>query len=154
VRGKSKTHKNKMKRQNVERCRNLRKNQTEAERKLWRILRNRQLAGVKFRRQFSVNRYILDFYSPEYRLGIEADGGQHYEDKGRKCDELRTRELSKLGVQILRFSDRDILKNVEGIYEIIQESIEKKKNSPPHLSPLPRGERKSPPLSPYGKGIE
>ena len=120
-----------MKRKNVKRCRNLRKNQTHAERKLWSILRNRQLFGVKFRRQFSIGRYILDFYSPEYRLGIEADGGQHYEDKGRKRDELRTRELSKLGVQILRFSDVDILNNMEGVYRIIQEDIEKKSSPSP-----------------------
>ena len=94
-----------VKRNNIERCRNLRKNQTEAEKKLWTILRNRQLSEVKFRRQFSIGRYILDFYSPEYRLCIEADSGQHYEEKGRLRDEVRTRELSRLEIQILRFSD-------------------------------------------------
>ncbi len=71
-----------MKRNNIEKCRRLRKEQTDAERKLWSILRNRQLSGVKFRRQFPIGRYMLDFYSPEHKLGIEADGGQHYEDKG------------------------------------------------------------------------
>jgi len=73
-----------MKRNNIARCRNLRKNQTDAETKLWTILRNRQIAGAKFRRQFPIGRYILDFYSPKYRLGIEDDGGDHYEDKGRQ----------------------------------------------------------------------
>jgi very-short-patch-repair endonuclease len=117
-------------------------------------LRNRQLSGAKFRRQFSVSRYILDFYSPEYKLGIEADGGQHYEDKGRRRDELRTRELSGLWVQILRFSDRDILTNTEGIYEIIQESIEEKESSPPHLNPLPTGERRLKKIpSPLGEKV-
>jgi very-short-patch-repair endonuclease len=120
-----------MKRKNIDRCRNLRKNQTDAERKLWSILRNRQLAGVKFRRQFSIGKYILDFYSPEYRLGIEADGGQHYENNHRRRDELRTKELSHLGVQILRFSDREILNDIEGVYKIIQENIEKEKSSSP-----------------------
>ncbi|MEW6418931.1 MAG: DUF559 domain-containing protein [Nitrospirota bacterium] len=62
-----------MKRNNVDKCRKLRKNQTDAEKKLWALLRNRQVSGVKFRRQFSVGRYILDFYCPEYRVGIEAD---------------------------------------------------------------------------------
>ncbi|MEK6692334.1 MAG: endonuclease domain-containing protein [Nitrospirota bacterium] len=128
-----------MKRNNIERCRNLRKNQTDAEKKLWTILRNRQLCWVKFRRQFSISRYILDFYSPEYKLGIEADGGQHYRDKGRERDERRKRRLSKEGVQMLRFSDREILNNIEGVYEIIQKTIEKKKSSPPHLNPLPDG---------------
>ncbi len=131
-----------MKRNNIEKCKKLRKNQTEAERKLWLILRNRQLSEVKFRRQFSVGRYILDFYCAEYKLGIEADGGQHYEDKGKKQDELRTRELAQYGVRIIRFSDLDILNNIEGVYEIIQGVIESGKKSPPHLNPLPGGERK------------
>ncbi|MCJ7508219.1 MAG: endonuclease domain-containing protein [candidate division Zixibacteria bacterium] len=119
-----------MKRKNVERSRNLRKNQTDTERKLWSILRNRQLASVKFRRQFSIGRYILDFYSPKYRLAIESDGAQHYEDDHRRQDELRTKELSELGVQLLRFSDREILKNIEGVCRVIQENIEKRKLTP------------------------
>ena len=131
-----------MKRSYIEKCRKLRKEQTNAERKLWTILRNRQIADVKFRRQFSVGRCILDFYSPEYGVGIEADGGQYYEDKGKKRDGLRTRELSKLGIEILRFGDHEILKNIEGVYEIIRETIEKKKKRTPHLNPLPKGERK------------
>jgi very-short-patch-repair endonuclease len=85
------------------------------------------LAGVKFRRQFSVGKYILDFYSPEYKFGIEADGGQHYEDDGKWKDEMRTKELFKQGIEILRFSDRDILNNAEGVSELIQKKIEKKK---------------------------
>ena len=129
-----------MKRDNIDRCRNLRKNQTDAEKKLWRILRNRQLTGIKFRRQFPVGKYILDFYSPEYRLGIEADGGQHYKDEGKKRDELRTRELSRLGVKIIRFSDREILNNIEGTCEIIQQVIENIKNNPSPLSSPPGGE--------------
>jgi very-short-patch-repair endonuclease len=130
VRGNSRHLSSKMKRKNVEICRKLRKNQTEAERKLWRILRNRRLHGVKFRRQFPVDRYILDFYSPEVRLGIEADGSQHYEEKGKRRDELRTKKLSQVGVQILRFNDREILKNIEGVYQIIQEAIERVRTAP------------------------
>lgn len=126
-----------MKRNNIYKCRTLRRNQTDSEKKLWTILRNRQLFGLKFRRQFPVKKYILDFYSPEYMLCIEADGGQHYEDKGRKRDKVRTKELSHLGVQILRFSDREILTNIEGVCEIIQQTIEKRKVSPsPRSSPL------------------
>ncbi len=108
-----------MKRKNIGKCRFLRKNQTDAESKLWSLLRNRQLANVKFRRQFPVDRYILDFYSPEYKLGIEADGGQHYSDEGKVKDELRAGKFSKYGIQILRFSNLDILKNIEGVYEVI-----------------------------------
>ena len=126
-----------MERNNIEQCRKLRKNQTEAERKLWSILRNRQLSGVKFRRQVPIGRYILDFYSPEYKLGIEADGGQHYEDKGKKQDRLRTTGLAEHGVEIVRFSDLDILNNIEGVCEIIERAIKDSKASSPSPFPSP-----------------
>lgn len=127
-----------MKRPNVKKSRHLRKNLTDAEKKLWSILRNRGLAGAKFRRQFPIANYILDFYCPEYKVCIEADGGQHYSNEGKQKDEERTQVLSELGVQVLRFSDRDILTNLEGVCAIIQRVVEAK---PPHLDPLPRGER-------------
>ncbi|MBC8555194.1 MAG: endonuclease domain-containing protein [Candidatus Brocadiales bacterium] len=113
-----------MKRKNIGKCRFLRKNQTDAESKLWSLLRNRQLAKVKFRRQFPIDRYILDFYSPEYKLGIEADGGQHYSDQGKIDDELRTGKLNEHGIQILRFSNLDILNNIEGVYVVIIKAVE------------------------------
>jgi len=115
-----------MKRINIQRSRNLRKNQTDAEKKLWTILRNRQINGVKFRRQFPVGRYILDFYCPDYRLAIEADGGQHYENKVKDQDDLRTRELNNLGIEMIRFTDREILTNSDGVVEAIQNAIAKK----------------------------
>ncbi len=122
-------------------CRFLRKNQTDAESKLWSLLRNRQLAKVKFRRQFPIDRYILDFYSPEYKLGIEADGESHFGDKGKVKDELRTGKLAGYGIQILRFNNLDIINNIEGVYEVILKTIEemKKKNSP---SPSPDKKRR------------
>ncbi len=119
-------------RKNIEKCRFLRKNQTDAERKLWSLLRNRQLSNVKFRRQFSIDRYIIDFYSPEHKLGIEADGGQHYSDEGKVEGKLRTDKLNEYGIQILRFSNLDILNNIEGVYEVILMAVEKmKKNNTP-----------------------
>ena len=121
-----------MKRKNIEKCRFLRKNQTDAERKLWSLLRNRQLAKVKFRRQFSIDRYIIDFYSPEYKLGIEADGGQHYSDEGKVEGKLRTDKLNEYGIQILRFSNLDILNNIEGVYEVLLNTVDKiKRNNAP-----------------------
>lgn len=131
-----------MKRNNIGRCRSLRKNQTDAEARLWGMLRDRRLAGIKFRRQFPAAGYILDFYSPEYRLGIEADGGQHYEKMGGLRDAARSRELSEAGIQMLRFSDVDILNNTEGVCEEILSVVKKIAGVPPHLSPLPGGERK------------
>ncbi len=125
----------------IKKCRNLRRKQTDAEKKLWAVLRNRQLAGVKFRRQFPIDKYIVDFYAPECKLAIEADGGQHYEDKNREKDELRTNQLGGLGIHVLRFNDIEILNNSEGVYETIQKEIERRKVISPHLNPLPSGER-------------
>ncbi len=130
-----------MKRENIQRSRTLRRTQTNAEKKLWDLLRNRQLLDVKFRRQFPVGHYIIDFYSPQCRLGIEADGGQHYDEDGKQKDETRTEELSKFGIKILRFSDYEILNNIEGIIEVIQKEVGKL-IIPPHLDPLPGGERR------------
>lgn len=124
-----------MKRNNTDKCRSLRKNQTDAEKKLWGLLRNRQLNKMKFRRQFSVGKYILDFYCPEINLGIEADGGQHYGNEGRQRDELRTNELNRLGVKIMRFSNRDILTNIDGVFEAISTVIEKENSPSPQSSP-------------------
>ena len=127
-----------LKRNNIDKCKDLRKKQTDAEKKLWGILRNRQIDKVKFRRQFPVGSYILDFYCPKYKLGIEADGSQHYDDQGINRDEIRTKELSKLGIKIIRFNDSEILRNIEGVAEAIQKAI---KNMPPSpISSPPEGE--------------
>lgn len=103
-------------------------------------MRNRGLAGVKFRRQFPGDKFILDFYSPEYKICVEADGGQHYTEEGELLDNERTQKLSELGITVLRFSNRDILNNMEGVYDVINKAIESR--TPPHLNPLPQGERK------------
>jgi adenine-specific DNA-methyltransferase len=124
-----------MKRNNIAKSRYLRKNQTAAEKKLWEILRNRGLSGMKFRRQFAIDKYILDFYAPECKLCIEADGGQHYTEEGKHHDEIRTKVLFDLGIQVLRFSDRDILSNEEGVCEVIQRVIEAGNTPSPQSSP-------------------
>lgn len=124
-----------MKNYAIEQARHLRKRQTDAERKLWSLLRNRNLAGVKFKRQFPIDKYILDFYSHEYKLCVEADGGQHYTDEGKEKDEIRTAALSELGIQVLRFSDREILLNSAGVCEVIQRTITAKKPLTSILSP-------------------
>ena len=129
-----------MKRNNIERSRQLRKDQTDTEGKPWSILRNRQLSGVKFRRQFPIGRYILDFYCPEYKLGIEADGGGHYDDNGKRQDEVRTKMLSRYGVRIIRFSDSDMLNNIEDVHEAICKEIEDSFNPSPCPLPASRGE--------------
>jgi adenine-specific DNA-methyltransferase len=130
----------KLKRPNISRSRTLRKNSTDAERKLWSAIRNRQLNGIKFRRQFPINSYILDFYSPEYKVAIEADGGQHYTNEITTKDNERTKALAAQGIRMLRFSDRDILQNIEGVSETILRTIEAMVNTPSPQSSPPGGE--------------
>ncbi|MFN3233713.1 MAG: endonuclease domain-containing protein [Alphaproteobacteria bacterium] len=120
----------------VERARNLRRNQTDAEKRLWCFLRNRQLAGFKFNRQVPVGPYVADFICRTEKLIIEIDGGQHAFQK--QADAKRTKYLAAKGYRVIRFWNNDVLKNTEGVLETIRSEL---MNSPPHPDPLPRGER-------------
>jgi len=82
-------------------ARNLRNNQTDSEKLLWSHLRNRQIAGFKFRRQFPIEAYIVDFACISYNLIIELDGGQHTETADH--DEARTKFLNEKGFKVIRF---------------------------------------------------
>lgn len=88
---------------------------TEEEIILWSKLKQKQLNGYKFRRQHSIENYILDFYCPEKRLGIELDGGQHYQDEKINYDEKRTNNLKTLNIKIIRFTNFDIRNNLNGV---------------------------------------
>lgn len=101
------------------RARRLRRDATTAERKLWRVLQRSQVKGLSFRRQHPFGRYVLDFYCPAIRLAIEVDGGQHNDVRHRANDERRSRVLSDKGITILRFWNNDVLKNVEGVWEVV-----------------------------------
>jgi very-short-patch-repair endonuclease len=90
-------------------ARRMRKSSTDAERKLWKILRSRELAGFKFRRQHPIGGYILDFYCVQHKLAVESDGGQHSEPSATEYDAVRTRRLNELGVRVVRLWDNDIL---------------------------------------------
>jgi very-short-patch-repair endonuclease len=99
-----------------EKRRILRKSQTDAERKLWQILRSRQVSGLKFFRQYSIGDYILDFYCPAIRLAIEVDGSQHIDNK---YDDRRTKYLQSKNIFVLRFWNNDVLNNLDGVYRKI-----------------------------------
>ena len=120
-----------MQRKNIEKCRQLRNKQTDAERKLWSKLRDRRLCGTKFRRQFPVENYILDFYSPECSLAIEVDGAGHYTEGKQKSDILRDGILSELHIEVLRFNNLEVLQNIEGVLEVIMTTSEKRKSASP-----------------------
>lgn len=106
----------------TKRARGLRRTMTDAERRLWSVLRNRQLAGCKFRRQHPVGIYALDFAAPERRLAIEVDGGQH---AGSASDQVRTRCLEQQGWRVLRVWNNDVLANTEGVMRQIVEALGK-----------------------------
>ena len=96
---------------------------TDAERALWRLLRSRHLAGVKFRRQRPFGPYILDFYCLDKRLAVEADGSQHLSEEGIEADRVRTGYLERHGVRVLRFTNRDILTEREGVLGVILQAL-------------------------------
>ena len=106
-----------------DRARELRSRMTDAEIKLWKQLRMRQVIGIKFLRQRPIGNYIVDFYAPEAKLVIEVDGSQHYEDDGVERDEQRDAYLGGLGLKVIRFSNLDVIQNIEGVVERIIEVI-------------------------------
>ncbi len=104
------------------RSRALRAASTDAERKLWSLLRGRGLGGFKFRRQFPVGRYVADFACVEAKLIVEADGGQH--EANAAHDAERTAFLETGGWRVIRFWNTDILQNIEGVALAILAELE------------------------------
>jgi len=105
-------------------ARELRREQTDAERILWAKLRNSQLEGVKFRRQQSIGPYVVDFVSLGRKLILEIDGAQHNKEEVRKRDNKRTARLRRDGYRILRFWDNEVLLNIDGVLENIRQALE------------------------------
>ena len=102
-----------------ERRRDLRNNPTPTETQLWEKLAKRQLGGFKFRRQHSINHYIVDFYCPQLKLIIEVDGEIHDQPKNKEHDHLRDLELTELGFHVLRFRNQEVQSNIENVIEKI-----------------------------------
>jgi very-short-patch-repair endonuclease len=113
-------------------ARALRRQMTEAERRLWRGLRDRRVA-YKFRRQVPVGPYVLDFVCFEKRLVVEVDGGQHLD---RRKDVVRDKWLWAQGFRVLRFWNRDVLAKTRGVLALIRAQMES-----PSPNPSPRGGR-------------
>jgi very-short-patch-repair endonuclease len=124
----------------LRRARELRREQTEAERLLWRMLRGRQLGGYKFRRQRPFGPYILDFYCPNKRLAVELDGGQHASAEQVQYDIERTEYLHKAGIHVLRFWNHQVLQEPEAV---LQEILSTLQRSPPSPQPSPASGRGS-----------
>jgi predicted helicase len=123
----------------LENARGLRKNQTEAEEMLWQLLRGRKLNNLKFRRQHPLSAgFILDFYCAEAKLGIEIDGGYHNEIEQKEYDEQRTEVIKQYGINIIRFTNEDVINNT---FEVLQK-IAKAALSPLHFGEGAGGEEK------------
>jgi very-short-patch-repair endonuclease len=118
-------------------ARQLRKNSTYAEKLIWRHLRNRNLDGIKFRRQQPLGPYIVDFIAAEKKLVIELDGGQHAANK--VLDKDRDQYIESEGYRVLRFWNNEVLQNTEGVLERLRQEILKDTPSPRPSPPLGRG---------------
>src|SRR5690242_4773314 len=107
--------------ESVGRARRLRRDQTDAEAKLWRALQNRQLDGFKFRRQAPVDRYIADFLCREAMLIVELDGGHHMEAQAH--DAARTEVLEQAGYRVMRFWNADVLTGLDNVLMAISAEL-------------------------------
>jgi very-short-patch-repair endonuclease len=127
----------------IVKARKLRRNETDAEHRLWTMLRNRSMTNAKFVRQHPIGRYVADFVCREKMLVVEADGGQHADSA---VDEQRTAFLNLRGYSVLRFWNNDILQNPEGCWLALNTVLDG--NPPPDLRFAPAT------LSPEGRGRE
>jgi very-short-patch-repair endonuclease len=125
-------------------ARELRRNSTDAERRLWAALRSRTLTGYKFRRQVPIGPFVADFACTRYLVVVEADGGQHANSKN---DVKRTAWLESRGWRVLRFWNNDILKNTQGVIGAILSELQQR-----DALTLPRLRRGPLPLPQCGRG--
>jgi very-short-patch-repair endonuclease len=112
-------------RKNTDRVRQLRRNATDAEMKLWFAVRDRRLAGFKFVRQKSIGPYVVDFLCRDRKVIVEVDGGQHAESAH---DQVRDAYLASEGYSVLRFWNSDVLGNIDGVLQTILTSLNPSRN--------------------------
>jgi very-short-patch-repair endonuclease len=117
-------------------ARELRRNETLAEKRLWQQLRNRQLDGFKFVRQAPVGPYVADFLCREYRLIVEVDGATHSSDAEIASDRRRAVHLERLGYRILRLQNDEVVNGMDEVLTILGEALSKLRADSPSPSPL------------------
>ena len=100
---------------------------TKPEILLWLAIKADQL-GVRFRRQYGIGRYITDFYVPRLRLVVELDGSQHYTPEGRRYDEIRTKSFESIGIQVIRFANDEVCRNLHGVLQRLRIAIADRQN--------------------------
>ena len=99
--------------------RHLRKSETKAEAVIWSKVREKQILGLSFRRQYSVGPYVIDFYCPALKLAVEIDGDSHFQEGVQADDQLREDFISSFGIRFLRFTNEEVYRNLEGVLETI-----------------------------------
>jgi very-short-patch-repair endonuclease len=104
----------------------LRRSSTTAERILWKYLKARKFLGKKFRRQYSIGTFVIDFYCPELKLAIELDGKSHDTKEIKIYDEEREEIIKTFGIVFLRFKNEEVYTNVEKVLDEIKEKIEER----------------------------
>ena len=113
--------------------RDLRSNMTDAEQLIWQRIRRKQILGLQFYRQKPILNFIVDFYCPAANLVIECDGGQHYTEVGLEADQNRDHALSELGLITVRFSNHQILAEIDDVIELIFQTAQSRIPLPPPL---------------------
>ncbi len=103
--------------------RHLRRSLTPAEATLWKALQGLKLAGMKFRRQHSIGNYVVDFYCPKSKLVIELDGEKHFNSMASDYDLRRSESLNRHGIRVIRFENRAVFENAEGVLHAIKEHL-------------------------------
>ena len=111
---------------NLKNAKEMRSNMTPAETKMWRILRGKRFQDLKFKRQVLIGNYIVDFLCEDKKIIIEIDGGQHNEELNIQSDKNRTRYLENNGYKVLRFWNNEVMKNIDGVMEVIFREVEGK----------------------------
>ena len=114
----------------TEKRRRLRNDMPAAETVVWSRLRRKQVCGCKFRRQYSVGPYVLDFYCPALKLAVEIDGDSHFVADANDYDEQRQAFIESFGVRFLRFANRQVSEDLEGVLEAISRAVQSGNGDP------------------------
>jgi very-short-patch-repair endonuclease len=101
----------------------LRKNSTETEKILWQYLRKNNINGLKFKRQYSIDQFVVDFYCPQKKLAIEIDGGYHDTNEIKIYDKARQEYIESFGIHFIRLSNQEIITNIENVLNRIKDEI-------------------------------
>jgi len=109
-------------------ARQLRKNMTDSEHMLWSRLRGKQLLDVQFYRQKPIGNYIVDFYAPKTKLVVEVDGSQHIKQSHAEKDRYRDDYLSRIGLKVLRFNSRQVMKETDAVVKVIYRAMAQRLN--------------------------